>query len=79
MSARPPKETLGLDMPFEEAWERFVGVSPKELEANIAKDKRKKPPGSKKAKPGAKAVKESNVLSLRDKKTSLRRRGLLRK
>lgn len=77
MSARPPKEVLGLDMPFGEAMERFVGVDPKEMHANIAKSKKKKPPGGKKKRkpPGAK-VKRENVLSLRERKTSLRRRGL---
>jgi hypothetical protein len=76
MTARPPKEVLGLEMPFGEAMERFIGVNPKEMEANIAKDKRKKPPGAKKAKPGGKA-KAKNVLSLKDRKASLRRRGLI--
>ncbi len=74
MTARPPKEVfLGLDMPFGEALERYIGVNPKELEANIAKDKSKKPPGAKKKKaPGAKA---KNVISLKERKTALRRRG----
>lgn len=78
MTARPPKDIfLGLDMPFGEALERYIGVNPKELAANVAKDKRKKPPGAKKkAKaPGAK-VKAKNVISLKDRKASLRRRGL---
>ncbi len=34
---------LGLDMPFAEALERFVGVDPKELPDEV-KLKRKKPP-----------------------------------
>ena len=76
MMARPPKEVLGLEMPFGEALERFIGVNPKEMHANIAKDKRKKPPGGKKAKPGGK-VKSKNVISLKDRKTSLRRRGVI--
>ncbi len=75
MTARPPKEVfLGLDMPFGEALERYIGVNPKELEANIAKDKRKVPGAKKKkAAPGASA---KNVISLKDRKTSRRRRGL---
>ena len=75
MMGRPPKEEFGLNMPFEEAMERFIGVDPKEMQANIAKSKKKKPPGEKKAAPGSK-VKAKNVISLKDRKTSLRRRGL---
>jgi len=75
MSARPPKETLALDMPFDEALERFIGVDPKEMHANIARSKKKKPPGGKKKRkpPGAKS---KNVISLRERHMSLRRRGL---
>ena len=73
MTARPPKEVfLGLDMPFSEAVERFIGANPKELEANTAKKKRRKkkpgvpPPGSK----------SETVISLKDRKASRRRRGI---
>jgi hypothetical protein len=77
MIGRPPKEVLGLDMPFGEVMERFIGVKPREMEANVARSKKKKPLGSKKkrAPPSAK-VKSQNVVSLKDRKTSLRRRGL---
>lgn len=78
MMGRVPKGTgMGLDMPFGEAWERFIGVDPKQMEANIAKDKRKKPPGAKKKRkpPGGKA-KNHNVISLKDRKVSRRRKGL---
>jgi len=78
MSARPPKEVFfGLDMPFDEALERYVGVDPKEMHANIAKSKKKKPPGgkAKKRSPPAKARSE-NIISLRERKNSLRRRGI---
>lgn len=77
MTARPPKEQFGLEMPFHEAMERFISVNPREMEANIAKSKKKKPPGGKKKKrapPGKK--KETNVISLRERHMSLRRRGL---
>ena len=50
MMARPPKEVLILDMPFGEALERYAGVKPKELFANIKKSKKKKRPGRKKRK-----------------------------
>lgn len=76
MNARPPKEELALDMPFGEALERFVGVIPAEMHANIAKSKKKKPPsGKKKRKPPGGKVKSQNVVSLRDRKNSLRRKG----
>jgi len=67
---------LGLDMPFGEALERFIGAVPREMHANIAKSKKKKPPGGKRRAPGGKAQ-TKNVISLKDRKTSLRRRGLL--
>jgi len=73
MTARPPKEVLGLDMPFGEAMERFIGVDPKEMHANIAKSKKKKPPGGKKPPPGSKE-KAKNVISLKARKTALSRR-----
>jgi hypothetical protein len=70
MSRKPMGENMGLDMPFGEAMERFIGVKPREMEANIAKSKKKKrsPPGKK--------AKSGNVILLKDRKTSLRRRGL---
>jgi hypothetical protein len=37
------EKPLGLDMPFAEALERFIGVDPAELPENV-KLKRKKPP-----------------------------------
>ncbi len=57
---------MKLDMPFAEALERFAGTDPKEMHANIAKAKQKKPPGGKKAPPGNTGVAQGqNVLSLR--------------
>ncbi len=44
MMARPPKEVLILDMPFEEALERYVGTEPKELATNVIKSKKKRKP-----------------------------------
>jgi hypothetical protein len=78
MSRKPMGENMGLDMPFGEAMERFIGVKPREMEANIAKSKKKKPPGGKKKKrsPPGKKAKSGNVILLKDRKTSLRRRGL---
>ncbi len=79
MIARPPKEPmLGLDMPYGEALERFVGVDPRQVQDNIVRSKKKKPPGGKKKKrvPPGKKAKTGNVVSLRERHMSLRRRGL---
>jgi len=47
MKKRKYEEKLFIDMPFGEALERYAGVDPKEMHANIDKAKRrkKKPPG----------------------------------
>jgi len=67
----PKKRTyddkMKLDMPFAEALERFARVDPKEMHANIARSKKKKPPGGKNAPPGN-AVQSPNVIKLRDKR-----------
>jgi hypothetical protein len=67
MAKRTYEERLRLDMPFGEALERYARASPKEMHANIARAKKKKPPGGKKAPPGDK-VKDPNVVSLRAKR-----------
>jgi hypothetical protein len=48
------------------------------MHTNIERSKSKKPPGGKKKKraPPGKKAKPQNVISLKDRKTSLRRRGL---
>ena len=77
MSARPPKDpTMGLDMPFGEALERYIGVDPKEMVANEIRSKKKKPGRKKKKRsaPGKKA-KAENVVDLRQRR--MRRRGAL--
>jgi hypothetical protein len=66
-----------LDMPFEEALERYAGVPIKEIEANEGKSKKKKPKRAQKpARSGDKDQKSEKVISLKDRKTSRRRRGL---
>ena len=76
MTARPPKETLILDMPFGEALERYAGVDPKEVQAGVVRSKKKKPGGKKKRKPPGAKVKPGNVISLRERHMSRKRRGL---
>lgn len=71
-----------LDMPFGEAMERFIGTSVKETRDNIDRAKKKKPPAAKRKKrkstggKKAEAAVPQNVISMRDKRMSLRRRGL---
>jgi hypothetical protein len=43
----PYEAKMHLDMPFYEALERFSGVDPKEMRANIERAKKRKPPGNK--------------------------------
>jgi hypothetical protein len=59
-------EKLFIDMSFSEAVERFAGVAPAEMQANIEKaKKKKKPPRSEP--PGGKVV-NSNVVQLRNRR-----------
>lgn len=46
MTKKKYEQKLYIDMPFDEALERFTGVAPSEVDANIDKEKRKKPPAS---------------------------------
>jgi hypothetical protein len=71
MTGRKYDDKMNLDMPFAEALERFVGVDPKEMHANIAKAKKARPPGGKKAPSGYK-VQAENVVSLRAKREKRR-------
>ena len=82
---RTYEERLHIDMPFGEALERFIGVDPKEVEANVAKAKKKKPPGGtrvakrKHGPPGGSHTKtktnDSTVANLRDRRTRRRNKG----
>lgn len=68
-SKRRYDDKLYLEMPFEEALERFAQVKPKEMHANIAKAKKKKPPGGRKKKrPSGGGVAGQNVVRLRDRR-----------
>lgn len=53
---------MKLDMPFAEALERYAGTSPQEMHANIARAKKKRPPGGKK--PSSGHGEGENVVSL---------------
>jgi len=68
-------DKMRLDMPFSAALERFAGVDPKEMHANINRSKKRKPPGGKKAPPGTPGVEAQNVVSLRDRRTAKRNYG----
>lgn len=67
-------DKMKLDMPFAEALERYAGVEPKEMHANIKRAKKKKPPGGK-VEPSGGSSQDENVVSLRDRKTSKRNYG----
>ena len=66
MAKRKPR--LYLDMPFSEALERFAGVDPRHVEANIKKSKQKKPPRARKTKVAVSAEDQANVVRLRDRR-----------
>lgn len=67
---------LGLDMPFDEALERFIGTDPREVEASIGRSKHKKPPGGKKKrKPSSGNAQSDAVVSLRDRRMRKRNTG----
>jgi hypothetical protein len=73
IKSAPPDPPFGLDMPFEEALKRFIGADPKEVEENIKRSKKKKPPGkTKKALPGGD---QENVVSLRHRRMAKRNNG----
>jgi hypothetical protein len=65
---RPPtyEDKLHIDMPFNEALQRFIGADPKELAANIEKSKATKPPTDRKLAAAGKPD-QTNVAKLRGK------------
>jgi hypothetical protein len=68
-----PTSPFRLDMDPDEALERFIGASPKEVDANIARSKQKKPPGSKK--PSGGSAHADHVVSLRGRRMRKRNTG----
>jgi hypothetical protein len=66
-------DKMKLDMRFAEALERFVGTKPDEMHANIAKSKKKKPPGGKK--PSGGKVEGENVVELRARRMRKHNQG----
>jgi hypothetical protein len=44
MKGGPREKPLGLDMPFDEAFKRFIGVDPAELAESTQRKRRPKPP-----------------------------------
>jgi hypothetical protein len=73
IKSNPPEPPLGLKMPFDEALRRFIGTNPDEVEANVARAKKKKPPGGKKRSPPGGKVINSNVVQLRNKRKASNR------
>lgn len=76
MTKRPYEDKMHLDMPFGEALERFVGVKPDELKANIDKSKDAKPPADRKLAAAGKPD-DQNVTQLRRKRKPANLRRLL--
>jgi hypothetical protein len=74
MTGRPPKEVLGLQIPFGEAMEHFIAVDPNEMHANIAKSRKKKVV---RQQDGRTQPQDdgNNVVPSRDRKTAQDRRG----
>jgi len=75
IKSTPPEPSFGLDMPFDEALKRFIATKPDELEANVKRSKKKKPPGGKKKNPSDGEVKSQSVVSLRDRRIRKRNYG----
>ena len=76
MAKRRYDDKMKLEMPFAEALERFAGVDPVEMHANIDKSKKKKPPGGKKRKkPSGETGAAQNVVSLRERRIRKRNYG----
>jgi hypothetical protein len=80
--AKRPKYPLppfGLDMDVDEAFERFVGTDPREVDEIIRRSKTKRPLGAKKKTPGGKkgppGTPSKNVVSLRDRRMRKRNYG----
>ena len=71
----PPEPAFGLDMPFDEALKRFIGTDPKEVDENIGRAKKKKPPGSKTRKPSGGNDQSEKVVSLRVRRVRKRNTG----
>ena len=68
-------DKMMLDIPFAEALKRFAGTDPKEMHANIAKAKQKKPPGGKRPPGKTGQASTENLLSLRDARVRKANRG----
>jgi hypothetical protein len=66
MTRRPYEEKMHLDMPFDEAVERFIGVDPAEYQANVDKAKQAKPPAERGRRSAGKPDSQ-NVTKLRGK------------
>ncbi len=59
------EDKMSLEMPFDEALERFIGTDPKEVQANITKSKAAKPPAERKR--PARKPDQTGVVKLRGK------------
>jgi hypothetical protein len=75
----PYENKLHLDMPFDEALERFIGTDRAEVAANIAKSKAAKAPAARKLAAAAGKPDAQNVTELRAKRKPKDVRKFLRR
>ncbi len=75
MAKKTYDDKMRLDMPFDEALERFIGTKPKEMHANIKRAKKKVPPGGKRAPPSDDQAQAENVASLAKRRIRKRNTG----
>jgi len=76
MGDRKYEDKMKLDMPPDEALERFIQTNPKQVDASIKRAKKKVPPGGgKKDKPSGDDGVSENVVSLRQRRIRKRNTG----
>ena len=79
MAKRRYDDKMKLNMPADEALERFIGTDPKQVDASIKRAKKKVPPGGRKkqtAKPSDDDVaSDDGVVSLRQRRIRKRNTG----
>jgi hypothetical protein len=72
MTKGPREEKMHLDMPFDEALERFIGTDPAEVAANLEKSKAAKPEADRLLQSAHKPD-QTNVTKLSPKRRTSRR------
>ena len=73
MAKRRYDDKMKLDLPADEALERFIGTDPKEVEVSIKRAKKKVPPGGRKKKTAKPS--DDNIASLTQRRVRKRNTG----